>query len=138
MATTPAPAKAAPAVVKATTPATPKVGSGRPGTLAISMSDADYNALPEELRNQISKSPSPKDSIGFFFDRMVANLKAKATPEERRFNVKDVLLWAYQQSNQRVFKIQSIRTVLKKRLADGQIKEATGTPGRDKVYEVVA
>jgi len=125
---------------EAATPATPAVpanASNRPGTMALNISDEDYNALPQELRDQISKSPAPKDSIGYYFDRMVNGLKDKEEETDRQFNVKDVLLWCFQQSDNKVFKIQSVRTVLKKRLLEGQIVEATGTSGRDKVYQVV-
>jgi hypothetical protein len=112
-------------------------GTGRPGTMALHMTDAEYDALPQELKDQISRSPAPKDSIGYYFDRMVSELKSRETEEERQFNVKDVLLWCYQQSDNKVFKTQSVRTVLKKRLKEGQIQEAIGVAGRDKVYQVV-
>jgi hypothetical protein len=109
---------------------------GRPGTLMSDMSDEDFAALPPELQEQIAKSPSPKDSIGYYFDQLCAELKTKEAEEDRRFNAKDVLVWAYQKSDNRVFKIQSVRTVLKQRITSGQIGEVAGTPGRDKVYQV--
>ena len=112
-------------------------GTGRPGTMALSMTDAEYDALPQELKDQISRSPAPKDSIGYYFDQMVSELKGKEAEEDRQFNVKDVLLWCYQKSDSKVFKTQSVRTVLKKRVKEGQIVEATGVAGRDKVYQVV-
>jgi hypothetical protein len=112
--------------------------NGRPGTMHMQMTDAEYDALPAELKNQISKSPAPKDSIGYYFDQLVAELKGNEEEAERQFNVKDVLLWCYQKSDNKVFKIQSVRTVLKKRLQEEQIIEATGVAGRDKVYQVVA
>lgn len=112
-------------------------GTGRPGTMALSMTDAEYDALPQELKDQISRSPAPKDSIGYYFDQMVAELKGNEAEEDRQFNVKDVLLWCYQKSDNKVFKTQSVRTVLKKRLKEGQIEEAVGVAGRDKVYQVV-
>ena len=112
--------------------------NGRPGTMHMSMTDAEYDALPDELKNQISKSPAPKDSIGYYFDQLVSELKGNPEETDRQFNVKDVLLWCYQKSDNKVFKIQSVRTVLKKRLQEEQIIEATGVAGRDKVYQVVA
>lgn len=114
------------------------LGPNRPGTMAITMTDAEYDALPQELKDQISRSPAPKDSIGYYFDQMVAGLKDKEDDKDRQFNVKDVLLWCYQKSDSKIFKIQSVRTVLKKRLLEGQIIEAVGVAGRDKVYQVVA
>lgn len=110
---------------------------GRPGTMALHMTDAEYDALPQELKDQISRSPAPKDSIGYYFDQMVAELKKRDAETDRQFNVKDVLLWCFQKSDNKVFKTQSVRTVLKKRLKEGQIQEATGVAGRDKVYQVV-
>lgn len=110
----------------------------RSGTMAMKLTEEEFKALPDALKEQISRSPSPKDSIGYYFDKLVASLKEKADPTERRFNVKDVLVWAFRQNGERIFKIQSIRTVLKKRLEEGEIVEVAGTPGRDKVYEVVA
>ena len=121
---------------KAAETATATSTLGRPGTLMNQMSDADFAALPPELQEQISRSPSPKDSIGYYFDALCAKLKDNENEEDRRFNAKDVLVWAYQQSDNRVFKIQSVRTVLKKRIGEGQITEVAGTPGRDKVYQV--
>jgi len=111
--------------------------TGRPGTMAMHLSDEEFDKMPDELKEQISRSPAPKDSIGYYFDKMVATLKAEDDEKDRQFNVKDVLVWAWQQNNDRVFKIQSVRTVLKKRLEEGQITEVAGTPGRDKVYQVV-
>ena len=114
-----------------------QVTHGRPGTMAIHMTDEEFANLPEELRDQISRSPAPKDSIGYYFDSMVATLKAQEDEAARQFNVKDVLVHCFNESNGKVFKIQSVRTVLKKRLAEGQIVEVEGSPGRDKVYTVV-
>lgn len=107
---------------------------GRPGTKAIHMSEDEFNALPDELKEQISRSPAPKDSIGYYFDMLLADLRGKDDEAERQFNVKDVLVWCYQKSDHKVFKTQSVRTVLKKRLQEGQIVEVEGSPGRDKVY----